>query len=823
MVWKTTDNTDIFTTKNLKTLCEATDIYYPLKYSASECPAQSLGSFIARLRMKSCSQINDNDVRIVKHLMSDCSIIYFGGHWQSCSKNATCRDQSIQCFMDGRDIYLFKMFHYFTDNRYLADKSKVTYAQVIGNGIINKDEYFNDLLDGKIVYKNLNLAGLYMDNRINVFLDYMKKDLLFIGVGGIAILFLTAFYVRSLAVMISTLMHMIFSFLLAYFLYHIIVGVKFFPFMNLLCLLILIAIGADDVFIFFDAWSLEFEREKTITVEKLLKRTLKHAMSSITVTSLTTATAFFACYVSHITAIKCFGIFCGIAVLCNLFFMITWIPPIAVVLHCMKKCDCKCPKFEILTRVKLAVFAKFLPNMVIKFRHFFIIFFALIGMFGFIFTFYKPKLQLPTSENFQLLPKTFHLEAWFQTYEKKFQNTQNSPNVIVEFLYGVKPIDNGDSMEPGDNGTLVFNNLDFYGTEFQNHLLKFCQSVRKQPWARLGGGECSVEYFYRMIQADCKEGMFEAPCCGQDPNYMNRSILEHCFPQMTKGGYFIGNALYTLKSTNIKAYRIIVNMSDTFTFSFKGMATIYDKLDKFWHENGNKDGFFSSMFFDFYDLQLSLSTETFQAMAVSLAMACAVMFITTFNILITLLAILTIACAIFVTVGSLVLAGWQLNILESVAISLAVGLSIDFAIHYGVAFQLSRETSRIKKTHESFTNISSAVSMAALSTFLAGVLVLPSKVYAYFQLGLFLTVVMIVSWIYATFFFQSLCATFGPENNFMQLPIFGTCKENTNLIEDSENRSTARTSLSSGFNEGADVLNYEDEDDEKKVNLYESV
>lgn len=821
MVWKSTDDTDMFTTKNLKTLCEATDIYYPPKYSASDCPAQSLGSYVARIRMKSCSQLNDEDVRIVKHLMSDCSIIYFGGHWQSCSANATCRNQTIQCFIDGKDILLFKMFHYFTDNRYLADKSKVTYAQVIGNGIVNKKEYFDSLLDGKIVYQNLELVGLYMDNRIAVFLDYMKKDLLFIGVGGIAILLLTAMYVKSLAVMLATLMHMVYSFLMAYFLYHIIVGIKFFPFMNLLCILILIAIGADDVFIFFDAWNLEIEKEKTATVEKLLKRTLKHAMSSITVTSLTTATAFFACYVSHITAIKCFGIFCGIAILCNLFFMITWIPPIAIILHCMKRCNWKCPSFTWLTKIKLAVFAKFLPNIVIKFRHFFIIFFAMIGMFGFIFTFYKPKLQLPTSENFQLLPNNFHLEAWFQTYEKKFQHTQAAPNIMVEFLYGIKPSDNGDSMEPGDNGTLILNNLDFYGTTFQNHLLTFCKKLRQQKWVSVNG-ECSVEYFYRTIQTDCKVGLYPMPCCSQDRNYMNRSVLEHCFPLLTKKGFFIGNALYTLKSTHIKGYRIIINMTDIFTFSFKGMADIYEKLDNFWKENGSKDGFFSSMFFDFYDLQVSLSTETFQAMGVSLAMACCVMFMTTFNILITLLAIVTIACAIFVTVGSLVLAGWQLNILESVAISLAVGLSIDFAIHYGVAFQLSREISRIKKTKESFTNISSAVSMAALSTFLAGVLVLPSKVYAYFQLGLFLTVVMIVSWLYATFFFQALCATFGPENNFMQLPIFSACKE-TNLTDDSENRSTARTSLSSGFNEGADVLNYEDEDDERKVNLFESV
>ena len=37
-----------------------------------------------------------------------------------------------------------------------------------------------------------------------------------------------------------------------------------------------------------------------------------------------------------------------------------------------------------------------------------------------------------------------------------------------------------------------------------------------------------------------------------------------------------------------------------------------------------------------------------------------------------------------------------------------------------------------------------------------------STVLAYFQLGQFLTLVMAVSWVYATFFFMSLCYCAGP-------------------------------------------------------------
>ena len=52
-------------------------------------------------------------------------------------------------------------------------------------------------------------------------------------------------------------------------------------------------------------------------------------------------------------------------------------------------------------------------------------------------------------------------------------------------------------------------------------------------------------------------------------------------------------------------------------------------------------------------------------------------------------AALTIGSASVVTVGSLVLMGWELNMFESMTLSLAVGLSIDFAIHLGVAYKLT--------------------------------------------------------------------------------------------------------------------------------------
>lgn len=185
---------------------------------------------------------------------------------------------------------------------------------------------------------------------------------------------------------------------------------------------------------------------------------------------------------------------------------------------------------------------------------------------------------------------------------------------------------------------------------------------------------------------------------------------------------------------------------------------------------GLSQGWFISNL-DFYDLQDSLSDGTLVAMALSVAVAFSVMLLTTWNVIISLYAILSIAGTIFVTVGSLVLLGWELNILESVTISVAVGLSVDFAVHYGVAYRLAPEPDREGKVIFSLSRMGSAIAMAALTTFVAGAMMMPSTVLAYTQLGTFMMLIMCISWAFATFFFQCMCRCLGPQGTCGQIPL----------------------------------------------------
>lgn len=83
---------------------------------------------------------------------------------------------------------------------------------------------------------------------------------------------------------------------------------------------------------------------------------------------------------------------------------------------------------------------------------------------------------------------------------------------------------------------------------------------------------------------------------------------------------------------------------------------------------------------EFYELQRTLHEGTIWAMIVSLILALAVLAFVTLNPLVSIYAIITIGAAIIVTVAALILLGWKLNVLESVAVSTAIG-SINYILN----------------------------------------------------------------------------------------------------------------------------------------------
>ncbi len=789
-----------------------------------QCRSPSVASFVGLMAGKDCYNLTDADVQDALHLLQRCSWYY---------NNQNLTHLPWEC-ISAESLYGFAIYYALGDKNFLDDSGQtvLTYG-LLGANVLNYNQYefYKEQLESaKLDNGVVKIVAIDSSIKPELFGDYMLKDVIYFGLAMIVILVVLFLYLRSVILTLATFLNVVFSFVLAFFIYSIVFRFPYFPFINILSALVLIAIGADNVFLFFDMWQqvkTEYPKENmTFWVQKMMR----HAAVSVFVTSFTTAAAFYANYISKVTDIKCFGVFVGTAILCNFFLMVTWIPAIIVVLQWFenkfcanaKCCSCFYKVTSYLGKASQMVFEKGLPFLITHLWMVWLGVLTLLGIGGIVVLFVAPKLRLPSSGNFQVLSSTHPCEMYDDDIKYMFRGSSlamgSFQGIDIGFVFGVEGIDNGSPIDPDSVGHLVFDEtFDISSPDAQSWMLDFCSELKQQSFISTSERQriCALERFNTFMISNCPSPLF-SPCCQQNNTKYDALLFKTCYPVFVSYLYgeefqewvdMLGTALFD-GDNNVKAFRIELSSSYDWTPSYKETDQFYKEVDGFVISKSNlapsgvnKGWFTGHWIFQFYDLQISLASGTITAFAVALSFSLLILFLMTLNVLITIYAIITITFTIFVTIGILVLIGWELNIVESIIICVAVGLSIDFTIHYGVAYKLSHHKDRKSRVRESFMRVGSSVFMAGLTTFLAGVCVMPTEVLAYSQFGTFLMIIMTVSWTYASFFFQSLCRIIGPNGSFTQLNItFHKCCKFCKNDIDSDNDTP--------FNDQSESLSY---------------
>ena len=159
--------------------------------------------------------------------------------------------------------------------------------------------------------------------------DLSWTFLSFIGVGGYV-----AFHTGSIIISAVSMAMTVFSIFTAFFFFRVIFQVTFFQFINFLIIFVVLGIGADDVFVFMDAFHQSVDELKakgiTPTLPKRIKHTMKRAIHAIFVTSFTTSAAFLATALSPLIPLRSFGIFSALVIFCVFFINAVVLPPLTV-------------------------------------------------------------------------------------------------------------------------------------------------------------------------------------------------------------------------------------------------------------------------------------------------------------------------------------------------------------------------------------------------------------------------------------------------------------------------------------------------------------
>lgn len=220
--------------------------------------------------------------------------------------------------------------------------------------------------------------------------------------------------------------------------------------------------------------------------------------------------------------------------------------------------------------------------------------------------------------------------------------------------------------------------------------------------------------------------------------------------------------------SSIRALVVEYESTQPFSTSYTEMLNFSSVVENWFNDmlksapNALKGGWFTSEL-GFYDLQQTLFSGTLIAAVLAMVSSLIALLLFTMNVLVSLYAVLTVIFTILSTIAVLVLLQWKLNILESIAVNTAIGLGIDFVLHYALNYQLSEKKDRKSATEYALSHMIGPTSMSALTTSIAGIFMVFSSVLAYIQIGIFLLIVMAVSWLHATFLFASLMYTIGPE------------------------------------------------------------
>ncbi|XP_072164099.1 protein dispatched homolog 1-like [Diadema setosum] len=783
------------------------------------CATWSVANYVALLANKSsCYDITQGDVDRVNHLLLRCAPFYSSGELRAgCSTSRNCVGIPLEC-TEWNAIY--SIFFYLTPSEFDSDAvnegaislQMTLHVYPLSEGAEEVGLIFLENIHGRTlddgITKVLGIGVDILRVKLRTYSDILYTDFVYIGIGCAVVTAIIWLYMESIFVTVMVLLQMALSLILGYFFHYVVFDFTFFPYMMLLAIILVIAIGADDAFIFHDILR-ENQRVSPGFTWPVVQKTLREASATMFVTSFTSASALFVTATSSVTTVRVFGIYAGMVILFNYILTVLWLPPAVMIGERYFKRICitssrldtnKNLRIRILAaewsrRVKglfKGVFRVHFPKGVLKLRFLWLPLFSSLTVVSFIVIFVFPRLTLPTRGGLQLYQLSHPLETYEYVLMDEFDfERAKSSNLPIIVVWGVVPIDNGNHWDPYDRGYLVMDkSFNLLQPDSQEWLLAFCSSVRNQSFYQDSAYEdCFVESLKEFVEEPCADGSAEAwrfPCCGKThddfpyPPDLFQECTENLMTLRCAPGFCSSVMPGPRFDANNSITALIVQFKSSVLeqFEYKETKIFWDDASSWVSSQlasappGLQSGWFVTIGEKqpyFLDNTLSFANGAVSSLGYSILIAAVVILLATRNLVILVLVVLSIGGAVATTVACLICAGWELNVFEASILALIVGLSVDFTLHYGVAYLRASGVGRSVRSEHAISTLSSANTMAALSSFMAGALMLPATVLAFRQLGIALQVTMVSSWSFGTFFFISLCRILGPQANFGQL------------------------------------------------------
>ncbi|GMH50940.1 hypothetical protein TrRE_jg3946 [Triparma retinervis] len=199
------------------------------------------------------------------------------------------------------------------------------------------DNFFDDMdrIAGKEYSSHINAYYFMRVLILDVFIGILANDGMFAAISIAIVYFYMWFMLGSFFLANVGFFEIVMSIPTAWFVADQIIGVKYFSGLNPLCLFIVAAIGADDIFVFIDAYRQSAFKGAHIVkdFETRMSYVYRRAGLAMLITSATTCSAFLCTVASPIASTKSFGIFASLVIFMDYALVMTCFCTAVVLYH----------------------------------------------------------------------------------------------------------------------------------------------------------------------------------------------------------------------------------------------------------------------------------------------------------------------------------------------------------------------------------------------------------------------------------------------------------------------------------------------------------
>jgi protein dispatched 1 len=215
-----------------------------------------------------------------------------------------------------------------------------TWGPLMEKYVLDSTETQTD--DVEVLFESLELLSYFWQKQVDKDLRWAFGSVLFVWL-------YMAFHMHSMFLGIGGMLQILLAFPLGFLIYKAVLGISIFQSLHGLSIFLLLGIGADDLFVMWDAWGQAAAHPRMREdMELRMAWSWRRAAKAMAITSTTTTAAFLTTGISKIIPISSFGFWAATLIATNFLLVVTMFPCIIVIYElyvkgCCSKLLCCCP------------------------------------------------------------------------------------------------------------------------------------------------------------------------------------------------------------------------------------------------------------------------------------------------------------------------------------------------------------------------------------------------------------------------------------------------------------------------------------------------